>query len=277
MPLDSRGIDTRDPGWFNRELKRLERMIEALRSERRAASTTIAEGGSMLIRGLLGVVGALDLTGTLSMKSEDGDELVRLGDMEFGRGFELKRDTGVSALVFRKPFALSETQTWGLLDTQGQAVVTENELGPGLGSPALEHPFQPYAATSGTAVTCGPYGWERTTTSATWETLYVYDGKAQNGFLDLKLAAFCSDGTTAAEVQVVDLASGTPLPGFLEPAWLGVVPVATTSYLVVDPPNTRIRIPGAGDFGSYMRLGIQVRRTAGSGSITLAVPQSIGG
>lgn len=275
--MDARGIDTGDPGWFNRRLLELKREIEALRSERRASATTVGEGGSLFIRGLLRIAGALDLTGTLSMKSEDDVEMVRIGDMTYGRGFELKRDDGSPALLFRKAFSNSTMQTWVLTDRLGQGLVSENALGPGLLRPALEHPFQPVAATTGVAVTCGPYGWERQTSSAAWETLFVYDGKVQNPFLDLKFAAFCSDGTTAGEIQVVDLASGLPLAGFFQPAWLGDIPVGTTAYFIVDPPSTRIVTPGISDFGSYMRLGVQVRRTAGAGSITLAVPQSIGG
>jgi hypothetical protein len=276
--MDARGIDTNDPGWVNRKFLALERKIEALRSERRAAATTIGEGGELFIRGLLRIAGALDLTGTLSMKSEDDVEMVRMGDMTFGRGFELKRDDGSAALRFRKAFSNSPLQAWSLADRNGQTVVGENTLGgAGLGRPHLEHPFQPYSAATGTAVTCGPYGWERTTSVAAWTTLFVYDGKVQNPYLDLKVAAFCSDATTAGEIRVINLDTGVALPGFLEPAWLGLVPLATTTYLVVDPPNTRIVMPGIASIGSYVRIGIQVQRTAGAGSITLAVPQSIGG
>lgn len=275
--MDNRGIDT-DPGWINRRLRDLERKIEGLRSERRAAATTIAEGGSLFISGLLRIAGALDITGTLSMKSEDEAELVRIGNMTYGRGFELKRDDGSQALGFSKVFSNSDAQSWALRDRDGQAIVAENNLGPGLARPHLEHPLQPVSATSGTAVACGPYGWERQSSSASWETLYVYDGKVQNLFLDLKFAAFCSDGTTAGEIQVVDLETGTPLEGFFEASWLGLVPAGTTAYLIVDPPNSRITTPLLGELiGSYMRLGVQVRRTAGAGTITLAVPQSIGG
>lgn len=274
--MDSRGIDT-DPGWVNRKLQNLQDQINAMRSERRAASTTIGEGGSLFIRGLLKIAGSLDLTGTMSMKSADDVEMVRIGDMPYGRGFELKRDDGTPALRFRKPFSNSTTQAWTLQDRQSQVVVAESDLTPGLGRPHLEHPLQPVAATSGTAVTCGPHGWERQTSSTSWTTLYVYDGKVQNPFLDFKFAALCSDATTAGEIQVIDLNTGSPLPGYFEPAWVGTVPAGTTTYLVVDPPNTRITTPGISSVGAYMRLGVQVRRTAGTGSITLAVPQSIGG
>src|SRR5688500_12929403 len=135
--MDARGIDT-DPGWTNRKLQKIERAIEALRSERRAAATTIAEGGSLRVRGFPRVVGSPVLTGTLSMKSEDDVEMVRMGDMPFGRGFELKRDDGSQALVFRKPFSNSTTQLWELTDRQGQVIVSESPLGGGLNRPHLE-------------------------------------------------------------------------------------------------------------------------------------------
>lgn len=274
--MDARGIDN-DPGWVNRELQKLRREVEGLRSERRAAATTVGESGSWVIKGLLRVIGALDLTGTLSMKSEDDVEMVRIGDMPYGRGFELKRDDGTSALRFRKAFSNSTTQSWELTDRDGYVVLAENGLGPGLSRPHLLHSFQPVAATSGSTLTCGPYGFERTTSSPTWETLFMHDGKAQNRQVDLKFAALCSDGATAGQIQVIDLDTGLPVPGFLMPAWLGAIPAGTTTYTVIDPTPLQVVVPMSGGAGSYVRLGVQARRTAGTGSITLAVPQSIGG
>lgn len=275
--MDARGIDT-DPGWINRKFQAVKEEIEALRSERRAAATTIADGGSMIVRGLLQIAGSLDLTGTLLMRSEAGNDVVRMGEMPHGDiGLEFSREDGTAAFSMSKPFGPGSPQMWSLYDRDGQRVVSENDLGPGLRRPFLEHPLQPVATTTGTAVTCGPYGWERTTDSATWETLYAYDGRAQNPWIDLKFAAFCSDGTTAGEIRVLNVETGTALPGFLEPSWVGLVPAGTTSYLIVDPPNTRMVMPEVDDFGAYIRLGVQVRVTAGTGSITLAVPQSIGG
>jgi hypothetical protein len=214
------------------------------------------------------------------MKSVDGTELFRMGSMTYGRGVTMARDNGSIAFQLLKPFAVSTLQSWGFYDQAGQIVVAESSIGPGLFRPHLDLPFQPVAAASGSAVSCGPYGFERSMASTSWTTLFVYDGKAQNGLLDLKVAAMCSDGTTAGQVQIIDTVSGVPLSGYLLPAWVGAIPTGTTSMTVVDPTPDAVILPvyGPGQaVGDQMRLGIQVRRTAGTGTITLAVPQAIGG
>ena len=270
--MDARGIDN-DPGWINREIQKLRREVESLRSERRAAATSIetgdirlANGGSLIVDG-----------GDVVMLDVDGSEIFRIGAMEFGdRGMVIKRENGETALEVRRLSGAFGEQGLAIY-ANGTRLLETDELFGGLRRPFFEHPFQPVSATPGTAVTCGPYGLERSTTSGTFETLFVYDGKRQNPLLDLKVAALCSDGTTAGEVRIVDLATGTQLPGFLDPAWLGVIAAGTTTYTVLDPTAGQAVAASAASAMSYVRLGIQVRRTAGSGSITLAVPQSIGG
>lgn len=265
-------------GNLRKDLEDLRALVKESLAAKRLARSAMAEGGSMIIRGILTIAGRLDVMGDVLLKSGAGDDVVRMGTMPHGdTGLEFRREDGTQAFSMAKPFGPDSPQMWLLYDRIGQQVVAENSLGPGLSRPHLEHPVQPVAATSGTAVTCGPYGWERQTSSTAWVTLFAYDGKVQNPFVDFKFAAFCSDGTTAGEIQVVDLETGTPLSGFLEGAWVGSVPAGTTAYLIVDPPSTRVATPDVSDFGSYMRLGVQVRRTAGTGSITIAVPQAIGG
>lgn len=273
-----RGVDA-GPGWINRRFRDIDQQLRELRAAKGLAASTVAPGGSVFVKGLLKIVGALDLTGTLSMKSSDGLELVRMGDMQFGRGLAFTRENGVDAFVFRKSFENSEQQDWSLKDRAGNGIVEENALGTGLGKPYLEHPFQPVATAAGTSVTCGPYGWERTTSSAAWETLFAYDGKAQNRFLDFKFAALCSDADTAGQIQVVDLVTGTPLSGFLMAPWVGAIPAGTLTYAVIDPTPDMVSLPiadGVG-VGGQIRVGVQVQVTVGTGSITLAIPQSIGG
>ena len=272
-------VDNADPtGWVRRELRELRKEIREMRAEKRLATSTVGEGGSLQVVGELAVVGEIDLTGDLSMKSGDGAEMIRMGDTAYGRGLEFMRSNGVAAFLLRKAFSTSTRETWSLLDAGGVSVVEENALGAGLGRPFLELPFQPYAATSGTAVTCGPYGFERTTSSTSWETLFAYDGKAQNYLIDFKFAAMCSDATTAAEIQVVNLDDGTPRPGYLLSSWLGAVPAGTTTMTVLDPSPDKVisRVSTVGA-GGYQRLGVQVRVTAGTGTVTLAIPQAMGG
>jgi hypothetical protein len=236
----------------------------------------VAEGSDLSVRGVLKLIGSLDLTGTMSLKSATGNELMRLGEMIFGRGLEITRDDGTVAFRFRKLFDTSTKQAWVLCDSAGHSVVEEAAFGPGLSRPYLEHPFQPVAATSGSPVTCGPHGFERTVSSGSWTTIFEYDGKAQNAFLDLKFWVICSDGSTAGELQIIDLATGTPLSGFVLPAWLQTIPAGTVTLTAFDPTPDQIILIGF-PIGGTMRLGIQGRRTAGSGSITVSLAQAMGG
>jgi hypothetical protein len=255
--------------WQRSVEERLEKLFTKSASSRPAE---VSSDGTFTVRGLL------DLLGSVSLKDDTGVELVRLGSMPIGRGLEFKRGDGSQALAFRKPFADTDPLSLVLLDRASQVVFGENALGNGLGRPLLELPMQPIAAASGTAVTCGPFGWERTTTSTSFVSLFAYDGKAQNGFVDLKVAAKCSDGTTSGEIQVVDASTGLALGGFLAPPWTGVIPLGTTTLTVFDPAATQVmslvHIVG---FAESMRIEVQVRRTAGAGTITVAIPQSVGG
>ena len=253
MARGIRRTDT-DSGWVNRKFREIDAAIRELRSAKRVITNITIPGG------------------------DDGD-IVEIGDQPQGdRGLTFRREDGTEALTLRKPLTPSDPQRWAWRDRNGASVVEEEALGAGLGKPYLELPFQPVAATSGSALTCGPYGFERTTTSGAFETLFAYDGKAQNLLIDFKFAALCSDGTTAGEIQVINLDTGNPRPGYVAAPWLGVIPAGTTSMTVVDPTPAQVlsTVGGAGP-GGYMRLGVQVRRTAGAGSITLAVAQAMGG
>lgn len=55
-----------DPGWFNREITALKRAVEALRSERRAAATTVSDGDLVVENGgrvLVGGGGSVEVDG----------------------------------------------------------------------------------------------------------------------------------------------------------------------------------------------------------------------
>lgn len=242
-------IVEQDPAALARRITDLQRQINELRSERRGGATSVDRGSFLVTDPVSG-------------------EIFRIGDMEFGdRGLIVHRNDGTPAFEIRKlsPAPLVG-QSVTIYDRNGTtAVFSVDGLIGGLRNPYLEHPFQPVSATSGTPVTCGPYGLERTTSSASFETLFVYDGKRQNPLLDLKVAGRCSDGTTAGEVRVVNLATGLPLSDYFGgPTWLGVFPAGTTSYLVVDPLNSQAVSADAAATGGFMRLGVQVRRKVGS-------------
>lgn len=271
MPAKSRELLDR--------IKDLERTVAFLRSSRDLVGRASVDAGkSLAVRGILRVIGALDVTGTASIRSATGAELIRLGDMDLGdRGYVFSRENGVPVLEMQRTNDTVEDQAWALYDNAGNPIVSEEVFFHGLKRPCLEHPFQPVAPAFGTALTCGPYGIERTTSSAAFETLFAYDGKRQNAFLDLKFSAHCSDGTTAAELRVVNLDTGLALPDLFQPIpWLGVVPAGTTTPWILDPAFTQgviYELP----VGATMRLGVQARRTAGTGTVTVAVASSIGG
>lgn len=238
----------------------------------------LAAGESLILKG----GGALVIDGgtvrVIRPGQAEGDgDLMRIGDMPYGdRGLEFTRDNGATVLSIRRKNSPDEQQSWSFYDAAGNEIVAEQQFLKGLAKPYLEHPFQPVAAASGTPVVCGPFGFERSTSSGTFETLFVHDGKRQNGFIDLKVAAVCSDGSTAGEVQVVNLADGSPLPGFTVSPWLGVIPAGTTSLTVIDPTPSQAGLY-VFSVQAQMRIGVQVRVTAGTGSITLAIAQAIGG
>lgn len=246
-----------DPGWINRKFREIDAAIRELRAAKRVITDlTIPGSGGVTTGGII-------IMGTQAQ-----------GD----RGMTFNREDGTEAFSLRKPLSPSDPQSWVLRDRSGNPVVSESSFSGGIGRPQLDLPFQPVAATSGTAVTCGPYGWERVTSSASWTTLFAYDGKAQNYLLDFKFAAVCSDAVTAGEIQVVDLATGNPRPGFIASPWVGSIPAGTTTMTVFDPdPNKVVSMVATQVPGSYQKLGVQVRVTAGTGSITLAVAQAIGG
>ena len=257
--MDNRGIDT-DPGWINRKLRDLEAKIEAMRSERRAAATTVSTGAFVV--------------------SSEGEEIFRIGDMEFGdRGVVIRRQNGTVAFEVRRLSAGAfVSQSTAIRDNNGASALETDALFGGVRAPYLEYTFQPIAAASGTTLTCGPYGFERTTTSTTFDTLFVYDGKRQNPYLDLKVAVKPSDTSTSAEVRVVNLATGTPLSDFFGGgSWLGTVPTGSSAFTLLDPSATQAVAADAGAYQAAIRLGVQVRRTAGSGTLTVSVPQAIGG
>lgn len=103
--MDNRGIDT-DPGWINRKIHAIERAIEGLRSERRAAATTVSEGdfivsggGSVLVKDggdvAVSAGGSVDVTGTGGINVTSGSVNVSGGSVNVsGGGKVLIRDGG---------------------------------------------------------------------------------------------------------------------------------------------------------------------------------------
>lgn len=266
--MDARGIDLHDPGRVNRELQRLRREIESLRSERRAGATTIADGDIRLANGGSLVVDGGDVV----MLDADGSEMLRIGPQQHGdRGVSVSREDGSLALVVRKAFSNSTLQTLEIRDRLGNLIVSEEALGWGLSRPFLQIPMRPVMATP-TALMHGQYGPEVPVTSGTFETTHQawYARHNQYGRFCFQIAA--SDATTAAEVRVINVATGNPLAAFFQPSWLGTRAVGDTAFVeVVSPP---LSVPGDPD--DRISIAAQVRRSAGAGTLTVALPESHG-
>ena len=237
--------------------------IDDLRNERRASATTVGTGG-MTIDG--GDFRALDV---------DGSEILLLGEMIHGdRGFVITRADGTIAFEMRKTFSNSTTQSVYIRDDDGAVLLAEESLGDGIAQPYLPIPLQPVTATS-TALSTGPYGPQVAVTSGTFVTTHQawYARHNQYGLFRIRVAA--SDLTTAGEVQVINVATGTPLNPFFQPAWLGTRAAGSTGYTeVVTSGADGLLLPGV--MHSEISVAVQVRRTAGAGTLTVAVPTAHG-
>lgn len=201
---------------------------------------------------------------------DDGTEILRIGDQQFGdRGITISREDGTLALSIRKRLAGAGTQSLELRDDNGNVILSESEFGTGLDYPWLPLVVQPWSATSA-AVQTGPHGLEGpAVTSGTFVTTHMVELPRMNQQTRWRFAIKASDATTAGEVQVIRESTGVALTKFLQPAWVGTRAAGSTGYVDVDP-GAPLVLPGS--YITMMRLLVQVRRTAGAGSLTCAVP-----
>jgi hypothetical protein len=262
--MDARGIDT-DPGWVNRQLQELRRQIEALRSERRAAATTISDGDLRLANGAALVVDGGDVV----LLDTDGDVIFRIGQQVHGdRGVTIFRDDGTEALSVRKPLP-GFVQRMEMFDRNGTGIFSEGSLAGGIDKPYLNIPTQPHLATSGT-ISAGPHGFEVPVASGTFQTTHVGTWRRHNYLTRWRWRIACSDATTAAEVRV--LVNGEHLSPYLGTAWTGVRAAGPTDYTEV--LSARLDLPG--NYLDTMTAEIQARRTAGTGTVTVALVEARG-
>lgn len=194
---------------------------------------------------------------------------------ELARVKDRQREISRSASLVSRAAALAAVEAANdeLLRVIANGYIADSQLGTGLGRPLLAMPVQPMAATS-TSTTCGPSGWERDTASGVFETLFRHDGVRQNVCWAPVVTVWCSDATTAGQLQFVDLDSGGVLVEALSAVSVYTIP-AGSSAVDVAPSVPGLLLPQ--QYGTPIHLGVQARRTAGAGTITLAVKQSIGG
>ena len=214
------------------------------------------------------------LKGRVSGNVAPGPTSGQSADVRRARARQLEASRSPGKVARSAALRALQDATDAQIEVISKGYVAESPFGNGLGRPVLSVPMQP-VGTTGTAVTCGPFGWERTTTSGTFETLFRNEGMRQNAAWMPVLSVRCSDGTTSGEAQFVDLATGTALVEVLSPTSLYAIALGTTVDTLLGPTAPGLLLPQP--YGTTALLGIQVRRTAGAGTITVAVRQSIGG
>jgi len=257
-----------DPSWINTELKRLEQKITEGRYAQNLDAATL-EGtleviGTILLRGL----------GILTVLTATDAVILQVGPQPYGdQGFTLTRENGVPAIIMRKPFALSTDQLLDVRDRFANAIFAEGAFAPGIEAPFLELPMRAVGTAGGQAApTIGLYGDERTSSSSTLTTVFRCDTTRQNATGRFRFMCRVSTSGTTGDVRVVDIDNSNATLN----QWFGSALVCTFSATT----DTEVISPGLalpGTYGQPMRLGVQISRTAGAGTVTVAVTQSSGG
>lgn len=208
--------------------------------------------------------------GDFLLLDTDGSTVFRLGPQQYGdRGVSMYREDGTPALEVREQFD-GFGQKLRVLDSVGNELLSEFQVGAGLRRPFLPIPTAPSGAPSG----WGKYGPERATTSGTFVSLFTGDARRVNPLIRVIIAVKCSDATTAAEVRLVDESNGNVFDAFLlGPDWTGVLAAGSTAWQEQDSVLSSPDVPYEGRY----RFEVQARRTAGAGTVTVAVAQIMGG
>lgn len=250
----------------------IERLLRDLASSAfRRPKFEVSEGDLTISGGDLIVDG-----GDFQLLDTDGSMVFRLGPQLHGdRGVSMLRVDGTEAVAVRKRFSGSTDQSIGIYDRNSKQLLVEEELGDGFAAPFFPLDVQPYLAASA-AVQAGPHGFEVATTATSFTSTHHLEFFRQNQYLRIRVAVKASDTTTAAEVQVVNADTGNALRTFLAPqTWVGSRVAGSTGYTILEAGGT-VPLVAPGALGSIARLRVQVRRTAGTGTLTVAVPFASG-
>ncbi len=254
-------------------IKKLEKRVESLERRSNANTTSIDSSGTFKI----GTNGILEVNGgELIFRSKTTNQIIfHCGYDQFGDAIvEMFRESGVQVFGFRRDFYndVPESQRVRLYDRFLNLIFQEGTFTPGIERPWFELPMRP-AATAGSgqvAPIYGLHGWERLTTSATFATVFKYNGARQNAAALFKFKVYVTNADTTGEVQVVDEDTGNPLNVYFGSAWSATW--NTTTYSDILPPALVL----SSTYGQSMNLGVQIRRTAGTGEARLCVTESMG-
>lgn len=261
------GAEHRDLEARFRKIER--KLADALAAVTRRPKFEVSAGDLTIRGGNLVVDG-----GDFLLLDTDGSTVFRLGPQFFGdRGVTISREDGSQALAMSQPFDGFDGQILTLQDRWGSVLMQEAVFGTGHDAPYLALPFQPVTAASAAANT-GPHGLEVATTSGTFTDAFKWRGIRANPWLRFRMQVKCSDTTTAAEVRVVNQATGTALAPFLGSPWTGTRATGSTAYVAVDPG---VGLGAPDDPGDTIALAVQVRRSAGAGTVTVALDTATGG
>lgn len=237
-----------------RRIEALERAVRERGGANSLANASIPTGGTTTVNG--GVFQLTDITGTV---------LFRVGPQLYGdRGSQAVRADGSVAWKIAKLFAPTDTQQrYQQYDPAGRIIGGDSQLSPtGFDSPHVPLVWRPVDRSDA-----------KTTTSATFVSLFEHRGIRGNPGLPIQFSVLCSDATTAGEVQVIDTATGSPLAPFFAAPWVGTIAAGTTTATLLTA--AALLLPGAAN--DAYTLQIQARRTAGTGSVSIAVAGSVGG
>lgn len=229
---------------------------------------TVAE-----IAGILGLGGVTITDNDVVMLGEDGTVMFRLGPQINGDfGFQISREDGTKAFTLSRLFAISTQQELRLFDRFGNGLVEEEALGAGMSKPMLPIVMRPIQAAAATLL-AGPHGWEVPTSDAAWVTIFQSNYPRHNQYGTFRAMIAASDATTAAEMRLINAADGNHLGQFLAGPYTATRAAGGTAYVETVLPS--IVLPG--DPHADASLALQVRRTAGTGTLQVALTYSNGG
>jgi hypothetical protein len=265
MPIGINNVSPGDPfAALVRRVADLERLVRELTAAPSLQNTTLAQGNLNVAGGNITLNG-----GTFSSVDTTGQALFTVGPQLYGdRGVTINRADGSAALKVAKIFDASDTvQRIQIFDSVGAVIGGDAQLSPtGFDSPHIAHAWRPMTRADAVLL-------PSSVALNTWSSLFEHRGYRGNPGLPITFSVVCSDTTTAGHLQVIDTASGSPIAAFFAAPWLGSIPAGSTAeQFITSPP---LSYPGTAN--TAQRLQIQAQRTAGTGTISVQIAQSVGG